>query len=123
VRRSLPVMALLGPLGASATILLLSANGAAAQVPPPLIPMVPNPNPISTLVLPAPGPVYVPPRHPLKKNHAVRGQRNHSASFEERISEMQRYGDGAEAALGGVIGETGRRAKRTGRSFSKDHKY
>jgi hypothetical protein len=41
------------------TILLVSASGALAQVPPPPITMTPHPNPISSLVLPAPGEVPV----------------------------------------------------------------
>jgi hypothetical protein len=43
------------------TVLLLSATGAAAQMPPPTVTApVPHPNPSSSLVVPAPGevPVY-----------------------------------------------------------------
>ena len=42
------------------TVLLLSAAGAAAQMPPPAVTVVPQPNPSSSLVVPAPGevPVY-----------------------------------------------------------------
>jgi hypothetical protein len=42
------------------TVLLLSAGGAAAQLPPPTVTVTPRPNPSSSLVLPAPRqtPVY-----------------------------------------------------------------
>jgi hypothetical protein len=44
------------------TVLLLSATGALAQMPPPsVIAPVPHPNPSSSLVLPAPGEVPVSP--------------------------------------------------------------
>jgi hypothetical protein len=47
------------------TILLLSASGTFAQIPPPMpAPMVPNPNPSSSLVLPAPREVPVSPAAP-----------------------------------------------------------
>jgi hypothetical protein len=47
------------------TILLSSASGAVAQLPPPPpINVVPNPNPSSSLVLPAPGEVPVSPTTP-----------------------------------------------------------
>ena len=44
--------------------LLVAASGAFAQVPPPPIVMTPHPNPISSLVLPAPGEVPVSPATP-----------------------------------------------------------
>jgi hypothetical protein len=44
--------------------LLISACGALAQVPPPPIVVTPHPNPISSLVLPAPGEVPVSPGTP-----------------------------------------------------------
>jgi hypothetical protein len=43
------------------TTLLLLPTAAAAQVPPPVIAPVPLPNPSSSLALPAPGEVSVPP--------------------------------------------------------------
>jgi hypothetical protein len=45
--------------------LLFFATGAAAQVPPPIILPIPNPNPSSSLVLPPPSqiPVWPVPRH------------------------------------------------------------
>jgi hypothetical protein len=46
------------------TMLLSSASGAVAQLPPPPINVVPNPNPSSSLVLPAPGEVPVSPTTP-----------------------------------------------------------
>jgi hypothetical protein len=46
------------------TMLLSSASGAVAQLPPPPINVVPNPNPSSSLVLPAPGEVPVSPTAP-----------------------------------------------------------
>jgi hypothetical protein len=46
------------------TVLLLSATGAVAQLPPPPINVVPNPNPSSSLVPPAPGEVPVSPTTP-----------------------------------------------------------
>jgi hypothetical protein len=45
-------------------MLLMAASGALAQVPPPPIVMTPHPNPISSLVLPAPGEVPVSPVTP-----------------------------------------------------------
>jgi len=44
--------------------LLLGATTAAAQIPPPVPPLVPNPNPSSSLVLPAPHEVPVSPVTP-----------------------------------------------------------
>ncbi len=44
--------------------LLLWVTAAAAQIPPPVPPMVPTPNPSSSLVLPAPGEVPVSPVTP-----------------------------------------------------------
>jgi hypothetical protein len=44
--------------------LLLCATAAAAQIPPPVPPQVPNPNPSSSLVLPAPHEVPVSPVTP-----------------------------------------------------------
>ena len=44
--------------------LLMSASGALAQLPPPAPFMTPHPNPISSLVLPAPGEVPVSPVTP-----------------------------------------------------------
>jgi hypothetical protein len=43
------------------TVLLLSASGAAAQLPPPTVTVTPHPNPSSSLVLPAPRQVPVNP--------------------------------------------------------------
>jgi hypothetical protein len=44
--------------------LLLGTTTAAAQIPPPVPPLVPNPNPSSSLVLPAPHEVPVSPVTP-----------------------------------------------------------
>jgi len=44
--------------------LLMAASGVLAQVPPPPLVMTPHPNPISSLVLPAPGEVPVSPVTP-----------------------------------------------------------
>jgi hypothetical protein len=46
------------------TILLVSASGAFAQIPPPTITMTPHPNPSSSLVLPPPGELPVSPVTP-----------------------------------------------------------
>ncbi len=46
--------------------LLFGATTAAAQIPPPVPPLVPNPNPSSSLVLPAPHEVPVSPVTPGK---------------------------------------------------------
>jgi hypothetical protein len=45
------------------TILFLSGSGALAQLLPPTIHIVPNPNPSNSLVLPAPGQITVSPDH------------------------------------------------------------
>ena len=102
-----------------------------AQLPPPTIHIVPNPNPSNSLVLPAPGQIAVSPtspaltsvtgccrgthrhrQHQLKKNHANHQRRNYSAGTQDRIAEMQRRAaERAEFALESLFGETGGRAK------------
>ena len=52
------------PAIALTTVLLLSARGAIAQIPPPPIIMTPHPNPSSSFVLPAPGEARVSPLNP-----------------------------------------------------------
>jgi hypothetical protein len=108
------------------TILLTSASGAVAQLPPPPIRVVPNLNPSSSLVLP--GPARVAPTSPTvrgargccygthrnghhrqSKNHADA----HSADTQERIAEMQRRAaKRADFALKGMFGEMGGHAMR-----------
>ena len=124
------------------TILLFSASGAVAQLPPPPIHIMPNLNPSNPLVLPAPGRVTVSPtsptvtsvsgcchrnyrfhRHQLKKNHASHRRRNYSADIQEQIAEKQRHAaERAEVAIRNLIGETAQADGRQSRGMHKRRK-
>ena len=120
------------------TILLLSASGAVAQLPPPPIRVVPNLNPSSSLVLP--GPARVAPtstgargccygthqnrQHWLKKNHAHHGRRSHSVNTQEQIAEIQRRAaERAQFALESLFGETGGALRVSNRERSQRGHY
>ena len=106
--------------------LLLSASDAVAQIPRLTIPVIPQHNPSSPFLLPAPGPVPVSPtaptlrsasdcchgthpsrHHRINKNHAYHRQ---PADTLERISEAQRRAAArAERAIDSLIGKSGKR--------------